>query len=107
MGPECHILRGLGRRRAIAGVARRGLAVCTRRGEEYVDMPWMVDMPIQACIQGKMEVKRLSTEGCNLALLPLSEKTVYRGYDTVSRTVGYDSQVKGQGWLAHSQSYRA
>lgn len=67
MGPGCHILRGLGRRRAIAGGARSGLAVCTLRGDEHVNIPWKVDMLIQACIQDKMEVRRLSSEGCILA----------------------------------------
>lgn len=98
MSPGCRILRGLGRRRVIFGAGGRDLAVDTRR-DEYGDMPWKVDMLLQACIQGTKEVKRLSTgEGCILALLLQDETTLYRGFDSVFRTARYGSRMAGQSW---------
>ena len=106
MGPGCRNLRGLGRRRVMPDGIWRGLAVDTRL-DERVDMPWELDMLFQACIRGMMGVKRSSFQDHILALLPQGEKTLYRGFDSVFRTVRYDSQLKGQSRLAHSQSYPA
>lgn len=63
-------------------------------------------MLIRTYIQGMKEVKRSSIEDGILALLPQGEKTLYRDFDNVFLTVRHDSQVKGQSWLAHSQSCR-
>lgn len=106
MDPGCRTLRGLGRRRVMPGGIWRGLAVDTRL-DEHVDRPWKVDMLIRACIQGMMLGKRSSLEDYILALLPQGEMTLYRGFDSVFRTVRYDSRLKGQSRLAHSQLYRA
>jgi hypothetical protein len=72
------------------------------------DMSWKVDMLFRACIRGMMEVMRLSIgEDGILALLPQSEKTLYKGFDSAFLSVRYDSQMTGQSWLVYSQSYRA